>query len=57
MVALAERLGFTLPGYQLMLLVTVGLSVGCYQAVIALKKQYADYHMGHHTDANKRSNQ
>ncbi len=38
-----------------MLLVTVGLSVGCYQAVIALKKQYADYHMGHHTGANKRN--
>ncbi len=37
-----------------MLMVTVGLSVGCYKAVIALKKQYADYHMGHHTGKRTR---
>ncbi len=73
MVALAERLGFTLPGNWcgdsgdavmgiefirviqkgdvigiavVMLLVTIGLSVGCYQAVVALKKQYGDNHTG-----------
>ncbi len=34
----------------MMLMVTLGLSVGCYKAVIALKKQYADHHMSHHTD-------